>query len=131
MKPRDMYSSHILVAGFLLFTLGIGNWLVGAVQVTRYGHILRNTSKTGLEENYRSFQELSSQSNQEVLRGINQDREKYNTARVKLDFFYVVLRGGRILFLVGLVLTLFALIRIIRKEALIKISRITSLGNQP
>ena len=131
MKPRDMYSSHILVAGVLLFTLGIGNWLVGAVQVTRYGHLLRNTSKTGLEESYRSFQELTLQSNQEVLRNINKDRERYNTARVKLDFFYVVLRGGRILFLVGLVLTLFALIRIIRKEALVRTSRITSQGSPP
>jgi hypothetical protein len=128
MKARDIYSSHLLVAGFLLVVLGIGNWIAGAVELTKYQGLLRKTAETGLEESYRSFQELDQQKNEEVLRRINEDRQRYNTARVKMDFYYVVLSGGRLLFLLGALLTFFSLIRLIRQDTLIKIRR---LGTQP
>lgn len=126
MKIKDIYSSYLLVAGLILLILGIGNWIVGAVQITKYQRLLRNTAKTGLEDSYQSFQELDRRKNEEVLRRINKDREKYNTARVKVDFYYVVLGGGRLLFFLGLFLTFFALIRLIRQDTLIKIGRLNS-----
>lgn len=126
MKPKDIYSSYLLVAGLMFLLLGIGNWIVGAVQITRYQRLLRNTAKTGLEESYRNFQELDLRKNEEVLRRINKDRERYNTARVKVDFYYVVLGGGRLLFFIGLFLTFFGLIRLIRQDALIKIGMLNS-----
>ncbi|MFQ6011953.1 MAG: hypothetical protein ACE5KG_07255 [Nitrososphaerales archaeon] len=126
MKIKDIYSSYLLVAALILLILGIGNWIVGAVQITKYQRLLRNTAKTGLEESYQSFQELDRRKNEEVLRRINKDREKYNTARVKVDFYYVVLGGGRLLFFLGLFLTFFALIRLIRQDTLIKIGRLNS-----
>jgi len=125
-KPKDIYSSYLLVAGLMLLFLGIGNWVVGAVQITKYQGLLRNTAKTGLEESYRNFQELDLRKNEEVLQRINKDREKYNTARVKVDFYYVVLGGGRLLFFIGLFLTFFGLIRLIRHDASIKIGRLNS-----
>jgi hypothetical protein len=63
-----------------------------------------------------------------VLRRINEDREKYNGARVKLNFFYVVLVGGRVLLLVGAVLTLATLVRLIRRDAQMKIKRLLRLA---
>ena len=123
MKIKDIYSSYLLVAGLILLILGLGNWIVGAVQVTKFQRLLRNTAKTGLEDSYRSFQELDLRKNEEVLRRINRDREKYNTAQVKVDFYYVVLGGGRLLFFLGLFLTCFGLIRLIRQDTLIKIGR--------
>ena len=132
MKPRDIYSSYLLVAGFLCLFLGLGNWIVGAVEITRYQGLLNRTIQTGLEDSYRSFQELDHQKNEEVLRLINQDREKYNVARVKLDFYYVVISGGRILFLLGALLTFFALIRLIRQDTVVKMKRLaaSTLRNQ-
>ncbi|MEE8075311.1 MAG: hypothetical protein V3T60_06795 [Candidatus Binatia bacterium] len=126
MKIKDIYSSYLLVAALILLILGLGNWIVGAVQVTKFQRLLRNTAKTGLEDSYRSFQELDLRKNEEVLRRINRDREKYNTARVKVDFYYVVLGGGRLLFFLGLFLTCFGLIRLIRQDTLIKIGRLNS-----
>ena len=126
MKPRDIYSSYLLVAGFLLLILGIGNWVVGAVQIAKYQGLLQKTSQTGLEESYRSFQELDQQKNEEVLRLINQDREKYNPARVKLDFYYVVVSGGRLFFFLGVLLTFVALIRAIRQDTLMKMRRLSA-----
>jgi hypothetical protein len=127
MKARDIYSSYLLVAGFLLLVLGMGNWVAGAMELTKYQGLLRKTAETGLEESYRSFQELDQQKNEEVLRRINEDRERYNAARVKMDFYYVVLSGGRLLFLLGALLTFLSLIRLIRQDTLIKIRK---LGTQ-
>ena len=123
-----MYSSYLLIAGIISLLLGIGNWSVGAVESTKYQSLLHKTAQTGLEESYRSFQELDHQKNEEVLRRINEDREKYNAARVKLNFFYVVLTGGRVLFLLGVLLTLWSLIRLIRRDAQLKIKRLASLS---
>ena len=81
-----------------------------------------------MEENYRNFQQLDHQKNEEVLRRINEDREKYNGARVKLNFFYVVLVGGRVLLLIGAVLTLATLVRLIRRDAQMKIKRLLRLA---
>jgi hypothetical protein len=59
-----------------------------------------------------------------VLRHINEDREKYNAARVKLNFFYVVLTGGKVLFLAGALLMLSAMVRLIRRDARKKIDKL-------
>jgi hypothetical protein len=126
-KVREIYSSYLVIAGVVCLTLGIGNWTIGAIESTKYQSLLHKTAQTGLEDSYRSFQELDHQKNEEVLRRINEDREKYNAARVKLNFFYVVLTGGRILFLLGLLLTLFSMIRLIRRDAQLKLKRIAGL----
>ena len=125
MKLREMYASGLLLSGLICLVMGIGNWTVGAIETSKYQALLYKTARTGLEENYRNFQELDDQKNQEVLRRINEDREKFNGARVKLNFFYVVLTGGRVLFFVGAVLSLIAIVRLIRRDARIKIKQLT------
>lgn len=131
MKLRDVYSSYILVAGFMCLLLGTGNWIVGATQIRKYQGLLRRADETGLEESYRSFQELDHQKNEEVLRLINQDRQKYNGARIKVDFYNVVLSGGRLFFLLGVLLTFFALIRAIRQDTLAKMRRLAAGSGSP
>jgi Flp pilus assembly protein TadB len=125
MKVREMYSSWLLLSGVICLIMGVGNWMIGAVQTSKYQALLFKTARTGLEENYRNFQELDHQKNEEVLRRINEDREKFNGARVKLNFFYVVLAGGRVLFVLGAVLSLIALVRLIRRDTRLKIKRLT------
>jgi hypothetical protein len=117
MKIREVCSNVIFIAGLACLVLGIGNWIVGSVETSKYRSLLNKTARTGLEESYRNFEQLDQQKNEEVLRRINENREKFNAARVKLNFFYVVLTGGRVLFLLGLVLVVAALIRLIRTEA--------------
>jgi hypothetical protein len=128
MKVREMYSSWLLLSGLICLIMGIGNWTVGAIETSKYQALLFKTARTGLEENYRNFQELDHQKNEEVLRRINEDREKYNGARVKLNFFYVVLSGGRVLFFVGAALSLVAVVRLIRRDTRLKIKRLTEPG---
>jgi hypothetical protein len=130
MKPRELYSSHLMISGLVCLVLGIGNWTVGAIETSKYQALLYKTARTGLEETYRSFQELDHQKNEEVLRRINDDREKFNAARVKLNFFYIVLVGGRLLFLSGALLMLAALVRLIRRDSQLKIKRLSALANK-
>src|ERR687895_2819988 len=118
MKTRDVYSSYSLILGILFLFLGAGNWIVGILESAKYQALLHKTAQTGLEESYRSFQELDQQKNEEVLLRINQDRERYNAARVKLDFYYVVLIGGRWLILIGACVTVASIIRLIRDAPL-------------
>ncbi len=130
MKARDVYSSYLLMAGLVCLFLGIGNWIVGAIESAKYQSLLHKTAQTGLEESYRSFQELDHQKNEEVLRRINEDREKYNAARVKLNFFYVVLTGGRWLLVIGTALTVVGVIRLIRHDAQMKIRKLGILTSR-
>lgn len=117
MKARDLCASYLMMSGLLCAVMGVGNWTVGVVETRKYQSLLYKTAQTGLEESYRSFQQLDYQKSEEVLRRITEDREKYNAARVKLNFFYVVLTGGRLLFLLGIALMVTALVRLIRRDA--------------
>ena len=125
MKLREMYSSWLLVSGLICWFMGIGNWSVGAIETSKYQALLYKTARTGLEESYRNFQELDQQKNEEVLRRINEDREKFNGARVKLNFFYVVLMGGRVLFFMGAMMSLLAVVRLIRRDSWVKIKQLS------
>ena len=122
MKIRDVYSSYSFIVGILCLFLGAGNWIVGIFESAKYQALLHKTAQTGLEESYRSFQELDQQKNEEVLLRINKDRERYNAARVKLDFYQVVLIGGRWLLLIGAGITIASLIRLIRREVPVSIT---------
>ena len=113
---REIYSSKILVAGFCFLTLGIGNWIVGAMESAKFQALVHRTAQTGLEQNYTLFRQLDQQKNEEVLRRITEDRERYNAARVKLDFFNVVLGGGQLFFFAGLLLTVFGLMRLLQQN---------------
>jgi hypothetical protein len=115
-KIRDVYSSYSLILGVVCLFLAAGNWTVGILESAKYQALLHKTTQTGLEDSYRSFQELDQQKNEEVLLRINQDRERYNAARIKLDFYHVVLIGGRWLLLIGAVVTVASIIRLIRRD---------------
>ena len=125
MEFRSLYLNPFFVLGVVLVLLGAGNWIVGAVQVAHYRALVDTGTKTGLEENYRSFRELTPRKNREVLKRIHEEREKHHAARVKVDFFHVVLRGGLLLVLIGLGLAFSALFKVRRQHALKEIGKLT------
>jgi hypothetical protein len=123
-KVREVYTSYLLVVGVVCLIMGIGNWTVGVVESSKYQALLYKTARTGLEENYRNFQQLDHQKNEEVLRRINEDLDRYNGARVKLNFFYIVLIGGRVLFIIGTGLILAGMVYLIRRDSRAKVKRL-------
>jgi Mg2+/citrate symporter len=124
MKVRELYANYFMIAGLGCLLLGLGNWIIGAVETAKYQNLLLKTAQTGLEDSYRNFQQLDQQRNEEVLRRLTENREKYNAARVKLNFFYVVLTGGRLLFLIGSLIAVVTLFRLIRRDAQSKIQKL-------
>ena len=124
MKIREVYSSYFMIAGIVCLLLGMGNWIIGALETAKYQNLLLKTAHTGLEDSYRNFQQLDQQRSEEVLRRLTENREKYNAARVKLNFFYVVLTGGRLLFLIGSLIAAVTLFRLIRRDAQSKIQKL-------
>ena len=124
MKIREVYSSYFMIAGLVCLLLGIGNWIIGALETAKYQNLLLKTAHTGLEDSYRNFQQLDRQRNEEVLRRLTENREKYNAARVKLNFFYVVLIGGRLLFLIGSLIAVVTLFGLIRRDSQSKIQKL-------
>lgn len=126
MTVRDLYSSRAFLAGAVLLFLGVANWGVGAHESSRLQGVLHKTARTGLEDSYRHYRELDHQKNQEVLRRINADRERYNAARVKLNFYYVVAAGGKLFCLVGAAITFGALVGLIRKDSAFKIEKLAA-----
>lgn len=125
MKFRRLYLNAFFVVGVVLVLLGAGNWIVGAIQVAHYRVLVEAGSKTGLEDSYRSFRELTPRKNRGILSPIREEREKYDAARVKMDFFHVVLSGGLLLFLVGLGLTFSALFKFLRQDAQTETRKLT------
>lgn len=117
MKARELSSNYLLLGGLLLLVLGVGNWVAGATESARYRRLLHRTAQTGLEESYRIFPHLDVRKNEEVLSRITEDRERYNAARVKLEFFNVVLNGGKLFCFVGVILLSFGFLRWLREDA--------------
>ena len=116
-KYRSLYLNPYFAVGVVLVLLGAGNWVVGVVQVTQYRALVEAGSKTGPEGGYRDAREVVPRDNRRTLGRIHEEQERYNAARVKLDFFHVVRRGGLLLFMVGVGLASVALARTVRRNA--------------
>jgi len=108
MSLKDLYLKPGFVTGVVLVLLGAGNWIVGSVQVNHYRAVVAAGADFGADG---GFGRRTPRENREILGRIHEEREQYDAARVKMDFFYVVLTGGLILFLAGLALAGFALFR--------------------
>ncbi len=117
MKSTHLYLNPFFAFGMVLVLLGAGNWIVGAVQVAHYRALVDAGSKARAEDRPGGSRELSTTKSTEILGRIHEEREKYNAARIKVDFFYVVLRGGLLLFFAGLGFSIFALVKTVRRHA--------------
>ena len=109
MNLKDLYLKPGFVTGLVLVLLGAGNWIVGSVQVNHYRAVVAAGADFGTDGGYGGFGKRTPPENREILGRIHEEREQYDAAKVKMDFFYVVLTGGLILILAGLILACFAL----------------------
>ncbi len=107
MPARPFYRSRFLIAGVTLLALGAGNAIIGSRKLAQYQHIVTE----GREQGYLSDDVDA------VLRPADDEGERYNIARAKVDLYHVVLSGGLLMLAVGAVLTLAAWVRLrIRRD---------------
>jgi hypothetical protein len=104
-----LYKNHLFVAGVILIVLGLGNYLAADSKVAHYQELMAETAPQIhttapflLREKGRPFP--------------SEAWERWEIARTKLDYYHVVLSGGRLMMSVGMVCTVLALIRLWRQR---------------
>jgi hypothetical protein len=104
MQGRRYYQSRFLVTGVALLVLGASNAVIGSTKLAQY----QRTVAEGRARGY--FPDAGSGNH--VLRPVDDEAERYNISRAKVDLYHVVLSGGLLMFVVGAVLTVAAVLRV-------------------
>ncbi len=97
---KAFYESKLLVVGLSVSLLGAGNWLMGSLKFSQYQKIVEE----GIERGFKP-RPPGSGSVTNVLRLESEEGERYNIARARVDLYHVVLSGGRLMVVLGLLLT--------------------------
>jgi hypothetical protein len=105
MQPRRLYQSRLLVLAVTLLVLGIGNTIIGASKLRQYQTIVA-------EGRARGYFPDASTSPARILRPLDDEGERYNIGRAKVDLYHVVLSGGLLMMAIGVVLTIIAWLRL-------------------
>lgn len=104
---RELYKSRLLVTGITLLCLGTGNWIVGSHKVTHYQSLLIQAPPVAALE-----LSLLAKGPWQLP---TEASERATIARAKVDFYHVVVSGGRLLASIGILCTIAALIRLRRQ----------------
>ncbi len=104
MAGRRYYQSRFLVTGISLLVLGAGNVVIGSQKLAQYQHIVAE----GRARGYCPDTGTSSG----ILRPVDDEAERYNISRAKIDLYHVVLSGGLLMFALGAILTAAAWVRV-------------------
>jgi hypothetical protein len=105
MEPRRLYQSRLLVLAVTLLVLGIGNTIIGSQKLRQYQGIVAEGRARGY------FPDAGS-STDRILRPLDDEGERYNIGRAKVDLYHVVLSGGLVMIVVGVFLTLIGWLRL-------------------
>jgi hypothetical protein len=101
---RLLHKNHLFVAGLVLMTLGLGNYIAGDSKVAHYQEVIAEALPQA-----RVSQSLFSDEKRHPFP--HEARERLEIARAKLDFYQVVLSSGRLMTSLGIGCILVALIR--------------------
>jgi hypothetical protein len=105
MRSRRWYQSRLLVLAMTLLVLGAGNAVIGSRKLGQYQAIVAEGRARGY------FPDAAS-STDRILRPLDDEGERYNIGRAKVDLYHVVLSGGLLMIVVGVVLTIIAWLRL-------------------
>jgi hypothetical protein len=104
MRRRPHHRSRFLVAGITLLVLGAGNALIGSQKLGQYQLIVAEGQARGY------FPDTGGANR--ILRPLDEEGERYNIGRAKVDLYHVVLSGGLLMLGLGAILTIAALVRL-------------------
>jgi hypothetical protein len=105
MQLRRVYQSRLLVLAVTLLVLGVGNTIIGASKLRQYQAIVA-------EGRARGYFPDAATSTARILRPLDDEGERYNIGRAKVDLYHVVLSGGLLMMAIGVVLTIIAWLRL-------------------
>lgn len=105
MQARRVYQSRLLVLAITLLVLGIGNTIIGSRKLGQYQAIVA-------EGRARGYFPDATASTDRILAPLDDEGERYNIGRAKVDLYHVVLSGGLVMIAVGTVLTIIGWLRL-------------------
>ena len=105
-----MYQSRLLVVAITFLVLGTGNAIIGSQKLRQYQAIVAEGRARGY------FPDVAG-STDRILRPLDDEGERYNIGRAKVDLYHVVLSGGLVMMAVGVVLSIIAWLRLRLRES--------------
>ena len=97
----DMVRHPLVPIGLVLMVLGAGNWYAGWDKIEEHERLLAAKRRAAHRAAFDDFPNLTTRTNEALLRGFQGGSDTAELAGVKLDFYRVVQAGGRFLFLLG------------------------------
>ena len=105
MQARRFYQSRLLVLAVTLLVLGAGNTIIGSRKLGQYQSIVA-------EGRARGYFPDAAGSTDRILRPLDDEGERYNIGRAKVDLYHVVTSGGLLMMAIGAVLSIIAWLRL-------------------
>lgn len=109
-RASRWYESRFFIFGITLLVLGAGNTYVGTSKLSEYQTLVAEGRGRGYFPDTKASERL--------LRPLDDQGERYNIARAKVDLYHVVFSGGLLITGIGLIFTIAAWVRLrIRSDA--------------
>ncbi|MGH7923196.1 MAG: hypothetical protein ACREQH_01240 [Candidatus Binatus sp.] len=119
MKLPDIYTDWKIVVGLGLIMLGAGNWIVGVERTQIYSRmIVAHQQPAAAATDYRSFDELDAGAGgAAVLEPLTAEQRQASYATARMDFYHAAFLAGRMMVLLGVLLTLLGFISVIQQDS--------------
>ena len=117
MKLPDIYTDWKIVVGLGLIVLGAGNWVIGLERTQLYSRMIvaHQQPSAAAATDYRSFDELDEGA--AVLEPLTAEQRQASYATARMDFYHAAFLAGRVMVLVGLLITLLGFISVIQQDS--------------
>jgi uncharacterized membrane protein len=117
MKLPDIYTDWKIVVGLGLIMLGAANWVIGVERTQIYSRMIVAHQHPAAATDYRSFDELDAAAGGAVLEPLTAQQRQASYATARMDFYHAAFLAGRVMVLLGLVVTLLGFISVIQQDS--------------
>ena len=118
MKLPDVYTDWKIVVGLGLIMLGAANWIIGVERTQIYSRmIVAHHHSAAAATDYRSFDELEAGAGGAVLEPLTAQQRQASYATARMDFYHAAFLAGRVMVLLGLLVTLLGFISVIQQDS--------------
>jgi hypothetical protein len=117
MKLPDIYTDWKIVVGLGLIMLGAANWIIGVERTQIYSRMIVAHQQPSAATDYRSFDELDAGAGGAVLEPLTAQQRQASYATARMDFYHAAFLAGRVMVLLGVVVTLLGFISVIQQDS--------------
>jgi hypothetical protein len=119
MKLPDLYTDWKIVVGLGLIMLGAANWIIGVERTQIYSRMIvaHQQPSADAATDYRSFDELDAGAGGAVLEPLTAEQRQASYATARMDFYHAAFLAGRVMVLLGLLVTLLGFFSVIQQDS--------------